>query len=88
MVPQFFSNAQTSYVGWGVVKLLLVGGVNKPPKLENVGQKFYPLGFEEGPRMASGGTSNGSREGCCLLPKKVNLRLETLQSFDQSDSQI
>ena len=42
-----------------MVKLVLVGGVYKPLKLENVGQKFYPLGFEEGPRMAAGRVLHG-----------------------------
>ena len=88
MVPKFFSNAQTSYVGWGVVKLLLVGGVNKPPKLENVGQKFHPRGFEEGTRMAAGGTLNGSKEGnaccCTLLPFEVPPLNPGEQIFDQN----
>ena len=30
---------------WGVVKLVLVGGVYEPPKLEHFGLGFYPLGF-------------------------------------------
>ena len=32
-----------------MVKLVLVGGVYKPPKLENVGPGFYP----QGPPMAA-----------------------------------
>ena len=38
-----------------MVKLVLVGGVYKPPKLENFGLRFYPQGFWGG--ALNGGTT-------------------------------
>ena len=51
-----------------MVKLVLVGGVYKPQKLENLVLDFVPMGFHQGPRIAApkdlelqrGGTWNGS----------------------------
>ena len=65
-----------------MAKLVLVGGVYKPPKLENVGQKFYHRGFEEGPRMVAGGTSNGSRKGPRMAAGKDVSCCPTLLQFE------
>ena len=39
-----------------MVKLVLIGGVYKPPKLDNFGPEFYPQGTSNG---GAEGTSNG-----------------------------